>query len=1332
MKKKTKRGSRTSSGLNESLAGGSGGETRDELAEMARPTPSATFTIQPPEPFDFTKPQEWERWIRRFDRFRLASNLNATPEENQVNTLVYCMGDEAEDVLKGLTLTADARKKYSDVKAGFDAFFVPKKNVIYERAKFNQRVQLPGETVDSFITALYSLAEHCNYGQLHEELIRDRLVVGLRNVSLSEKLQLDKDLTLQTAIEKTRLSEEIRRQQSDLRGENSECNNVDAVHATASYRKPKFPAQLAQAPGRYKPARSQQSAKACYRCGKTPVHGKAGCPATDAVCHSCGKKGHYSKVCRNSATSLNAVTVEEEDSFFLGAVDAGKDPWTVQLQVRDKKVCFKIDTGADVTALPAEVYGDIAGGLDVTRLGASTRPLFGPGGNVLNVLGVARETLRRGEKMAEEDIYVVKDLHTALLGRPAIQQLQLVSRADSITMDTVKQQYPKLCSGLGLVRRPYALKLKPGAVPFSLSTPRRVPLPLMGKVREEIGRMEKMGVITKIEEPTEWCAGMVVVQKKEGTVRICVDYTKMNESVCREKFILPSVEHTLGMLAGATVFSKLDANMGFWQVPLTKESAKYTTFITPFGRYYFNRLPFGIASAPEHFQRMMMTEVTTGLDGVLCHMDDVLVWGRTQDEHDMRLHAVLQKAQETGITLNMDKCELTRHTVKFLGHVLSADGVKPDPEKTSAVQEMDPPKNVSELRSFLGMVNQLGRFIPHLAEKHKVLRDLLSKKNHWYWGEEQQAAFDQLKAELSSTPVLTLYNPNSALKISADASSFGLGAVLLQQNKDGWSPVAYASRSMTPTEQRYAQVEKEALAATWACERFSSFILGRQFELETDHKPLVSLLGGKALDDLPPRIQRFRMRLLRYDYIVKHVPGKSLWTADTLSRAPLRSKQTHTDTNLLENTNIYVDSVISNLPVSGDYLASLREHLKADSTCSTLMKYCTDGWPDKSQLQGELKRYWEDMAVLTVHDGLLLRGTRLVIPSALQGDVLHRLHEGHLGVTKCRGRAKDTVWWPGLSSQLNNMVLKCKICIKERQNVKEPLMPTDMPDRPWQTVGADLFTLRGKTYLLVVDYFSRYVEIALLSPTKSTDVVLHLKSMFARHGICEFFKSDNGPQFSGSYFKDFAAKYGFVHTTSSPKFPQSNGEAERAVQTVKNLLTKASDPYLALLAYRATPLQNGYSPAELLMGRRLRTTVPTLPTQLNPALPDYDEVGAKEKEKRKNDARYFDKRHRARTLRPLVPGEDVWVTDARVEGTVISQHNTPRSYIVQGPQGTLRRNRHHLVPLQTNNGVIDAEPQVEEEPPTPEAPPVTSSTTTETVQTRAGREVRPPQRLVTQ
>uniref|UniRef100_H2M3Q2 Integrase catalytic domain-containing protein n=1 Tax=Oryzias latipes TaxID=8090 RepID=H2M3Q2_ORYLA len=275
-----------------------------------------------------------------------------------------------------------------------------------------------------------------------------------------------------------------------------------------------------------------------------------------------------------------------------------------------------------------------------------------------------------------------------------------------------------------------------------------------------------------------------------------------------------------------------------------------------------------------------------------------------------------------------------------------------------------------------------------------------------------------------------------------------------------------------------------------------------------------------------------------------------------------------------------------------------------------------------------------------------------------------------------------------------------------------------MPDRPWQRLGADLFTLDSKEYLLVVDYFSRFVEIAQLSYTRSMDVVVHLKSIFARHGIPQVLVTDNGPQFSGSHFQAFAACYGFEHVTSSPRFPQSNGEAERAVQTVKRLLKKSSDPYRALLAYRATPLQNGYSPAELLMGRRLRTTVPALPSLLDPALPDYHTLGAKEREKRWRDARTFDKRHKARNLEPLVPGQEVWITDARAQGTVISAHEAPRSYRIKVPQGTLRRNRHHLVSMQTDGEGVE-----------PVDEPVGEDTLTPTVRTRSGRVVRKPDRL---
>jgi hypothetical protein len=280
-------------------------------------------------------------------------------------------------------------------------------------------------------------------------------------------------------------------------------------------------------------------------------------------------------------------------------------------------------------------------------------------------------------------------------------------------------------SGLGNLGDEYQIKLKEGAVPYALFTPRNVPIPLREKVREELTRMEAMGVISPIQKPTTWCAGMVVAPKRSGAVQICVDLKPLNESVIREPHPIPKVDETLAQVSGAKIFSKLDAISGFWQIPLAKESRKLTTFITPFGRYCFNKLPFGISSAPKLFQRRINL-ILDGLVGILCHMDDVLVCGTNQTEHDARLRAVMKRLEATGVTLNSDKCKFRRDQVKFLGHLIDREGIRVDPEKTAAILQMAAPTIVTELRRFLGIVNQLGKFSARISELSQPLRELLS------------------------------------------------------------------------------------------------------------------------------------------------------------------------------------------------------------------------------------------------------------------------------------------------------------------------------------------------------------------------------------------------------------------------------------------------------------------------------------------------------------------------------------------------------------------------------------------------------------------------------
>ena len=437
--------------------------------------------------------------------------------------------------------------------------------------------------------------------------------------------------------------------------------------------------------------------------------------------------------------------------------------------------------------------------------------------------------------------------------------------------------------------------------------------------------MEEMEVISKVAVPTPWCAGMVVAPKKSGTIRICVDLKPLNQSVFREVHPLPKVDETLAQLSGAKVFAK----SGFWQIPLAPSSRLLTTFITPFGRYCFNKLPFGISSAPEHFQKRM-SAILSGLPGVLCQMDDILIFGRNTAEHNQRVEAVLKCIQGAGVTLNKDKCEFGKSRLSFLGHIIDQDGIHADPAKTTAILNMSSPTSVPELRRFMGMINQLGKFTPNLAELTQPLRELLSKKSQWLLGTAQISSFERIKKELSKPASLAHYDPEARTKISADASSYGLGAVLLQMSQSKWRPTAYASRSMTATERRYAQIEKEALATTWACEKFSDYILGKSIVIETDHKPLVPLLGTKSLDSLPPpEASGFACGWI----------GSS--TRLYMSRAsicisPTHSPERQSDTVLEELAEMAATAYINHLPASPTTLDRYRAAQDQDQLCATI------------------------------------------------------------------------------------------------------------------------------------------------------------------------------------------------------------------------------------------------------------------------------------------------------------------------------------------------------------------------------------------------------------
>ena len=339
---------------------------------------------------------------------------------------------------------------------------------------------------------------------------------------------------------------------------------------------------------------------------------------------------------------------------------------------------------------------------------------------------------------------------------------------------------------------------------------------------------------------------------------------------------------------------------------------------------------------------------------------------------------------------------------------------------------------------------------------------------------------------------------------------------------------------------------------------------GRAVTVQSDHKPLEAIMT-KPLSQAPPRIQRLLIRLQKYQPTVQYVPGKYMFIADTLSRAYLTEGKGQQDIN--EDIEVMVHSFVARMPATPEKIAELKEETSKDESLQKLRIQIIHGWPDHKQAV-----YQSNAPDWNVRH-------ELSVPRTLRRYILMLIHESHLGVEKCKARARATVYWPGLSNDIQETVSRCSTCSTYRnRNQKEPMIAHEVPDRPWQKLGSDLFEHKGKPYLLVVDYYSKFIETSLLPAKTAGTVITHMKSIFARHGIPEELVSDNMP-YNNREFKDFASSWGFKLTTSSPTHPQSNGLSERAVQTVKSILNKADDPYIGLLEYRNTPVTGmTYSP----------------------------------------------------------------------------------------------------------------------------------------------------------
>ena len=569
---------------------------------------------------------------------------------------------------------------------------------------------------------------------------------------------------------------------------------------------------------------------------------------------------------------------------------------------------------------------------------------------------------------------------------------------------------------------PYKFQLKPNAKP-TRHAPRKVPIHLQDAFHKEIRNLEQLGILEETKDVTEWVNSFVIMEKKISTnsnssqghsmnkkLRICLDPRDLNEALEREPYYTWSIEEIMGKFHSMTRFTIADFNKGYWMVELDPESRKYIMMALDIGRFQWTQLPMGSIVAQDVFQRKL-DAIFLNIPGVTGIADDMIIYGRSNLELDKHLINFLEVCTKNTLTLNPDKVQFRLPQVSFFEHQWSAKGLSPDPKKIAVVKRMNLPGDVETMRSFLGLVNYLNRFSLCLAELSEPLREICRQDVEFELTESVCVAFSRTKEEISKNVTLPYFNPKSGTTLQTDASKKGLEAVILQDSR----PVMFASQALTGAEKNYQNLERECLAMIWGMEKFHYFLYGKQFTLETDQKPLVSIYR-KHMVEIPPRIQRLIVRRFPYQpFDIQYRKGVEIPLADALSRVTL----TPVEEDGIQLPIVAVNLIMSNIPVSSTETELIHEETSKDPTLTLLRHYTHMGWPiDHRMLPQELHMFWNYREDLSMENGLITKVARLLIPSTLRRKVLEQIHDGHLGIEKCMLKARDFVFWPGISNDI--------------------------------------------------------------------------------------------------------------------------------------------------------------------------------------------------------------------------------------------------------------------------------------------------------------------------
>ena len=1222
---------------------------------MAEPATTRDITVQSPPPLvldistSAQQKSQWIQWRDNLNLFFIASNIKDTKQKRAL--LLYLGGEELRKI--NSTIPDEESDTYEKILTKLNEHFETKVCITFERNQFRKITPQPGESAKTFITRLKQASASCDFEHYNADAaIIDQFIEHTDRPNLRRKLMRTADLTLTMLLETASEEENVQAQATSMENNCESVNKMKLDNSKQTYYSNSKYSPAQNYGSKYNKPRNPNFEYKCFGCGgQGHKYGTDECPAFQMKCNFCQRPNHLEKFCiikkkqGQKGKSNYQANMKKQANYNLQLdEEASEDEYLFQLNAQpdviikldDHPIKFLRDSGASVDVIDNNTYQELSGKRKIELYNTNTKIFTYGAKEPLPLEGMFYANANYKNSHHLTKIFVTKAQNSGcILGRQTEISLGLIELAESINymktendeINKILDKHKPIFQGLGKLKN-VQVKLdidesvKPIAQPL-----RRIPFHLRKKVDEKIKQLEELDIIEKVTESTSWVSPIVAVPKG-NTVRITIDMRKANTAISRTHYPIPTLGEVLSKFSGCEHFTKIDLLKGYHQIELHPESRYITTFVTHTGVYRYKRMVQGVSSAFQDYQ-YHISKLFENQELIQNICDDIIVGGKSQTEHNENLETCLRILKENGLTVNSDKCIWNAPEVEFYGHIISKEGVKPTESKIEAIKAFSTPKNTRQLSSFLGLVNYLGGFINNLATLTAPLRKLMKKESEWKWTETEENAFSKLKRTVSSKLCIAHFNAELQTYLITDASPVGIGGILVQKQTNGsMKPIAYASKSLTKTEMKYSQTEREALGVVWCCERFHIYIYGSKFTILSDHQPLKILYSHEGKPS--PRILRWGLRLQSYNFQIEYIPGCSN-PADYLSIKPMKSNSS----SFLINTEDHINSIIAYATPKAVSLSEIIKESENDVEIGTVIKALVNNNWKKPFPYDSINDYYKVREELTYKSGILLRNEKIVIPNTLRKRLLNAAHESHLGIVKTKALLRDKVWWPAINKQVEDMIKSCLPCAGMKTAKYEPMKHNNNPiTTPWNKVHIDLCGPINNEYVLgIIDSTTRWPETFITRSTNSETIIKLLKRCFATYGFPNEIVTDNAPNLISVDVKQFCEEYAIKHTKATPYWPQANSEIEKfygiMMKFIKTVTSEGRNwkdqIHIFLINYRNSPhCTTGISPARFLMNRPLRDKIPHFESETNQIIEEIRRIDSGKKAKSK---KYYDMKH---------------------------------------------------------------------------------------------------------